>query len=121
MRILRIFVKRTPRPYIVGATPLPRPLMKKKFVCCMAFCLAASLASPGQTSQAAAYRAQRLQRVEATTIEVGGRPGEAPVRLSLAELMKTYAVPGLSLVVIESYKIVDTKAYGVIEPGPRSR
>jgi CubicO group peptidase (beta-lactamase class C family) len=93
--------------------------MKKKFVCSMAFCLAASLASPGQTSQAAAYRAQRLQRVEATTIEVGGRPGEAPVRLSLAELMKTYAVPGLSLVVIESYKIVDTKAYGVIEPGSK--
>ena len=61
----------------------------------------------------------RLQRVETTTIEVGGRPGDAPVRLSLAELMKTYAVPGLSLVVIENYKIVDTKAYGVIELGSK--
>lgn len=61
----------------------------------------------------------RLERVESTTIEVGGRPGDAPVRLSLAELMKTYAVPGLSLVVIENYKIVDTKAYGVIEQGSK--
>jgi CubicO group peptidase (beta-lactamase class C family) len=113
-----------PRPYIgrkdkVGAISLARPLMKKKFVCTMAFCLATSLASPGQTSPAAADRAQRLQRVETTTIEVEGRPGESPVRLSLAELMKIYAVPGLSLAVIENYKIVDTKAYGVIEPGSK--
>ena len=61
----------------------------------------------------------RFQRVESTTIEVDGRPGDAPVRLSLPELMKTYAVPGLSLVVIENYKIVDTKAYGVIEQGSK--
>jgi CubicO group peptidase (beta-lactamase class C family) len=122
VRILRIFVRRLPRPHIgrrdkdmVGEKPHTPP-MTRKFLCTMAFCLAASLASLGQTSPAAVDRAQRLQRVEAAAIEVGGRPDEAPVRLSLAELMKTYAVPGLSLAVIENYKIVDAKAYGVIEP-----
>ena len=30
--------------------------------------------------------------------------------------MKTYNVPGLSIAVIENYKIVDAKAYGVIAP-----
>jgi CubicO group peptidase (beta-lactamase class C family)/predicted transcriptional regulator YdeE len=42
------------------------------------------------------------------------------LRLSLAELMKTYNVPGLSIAVIENFNIVDTKAYGVIEPGSRT-
>lgn len=59
----------------------------------------------------------RLQRVEETAFELAGKPGEAPLRLSLAELMKTFNVPGLSVAVIENYKIVDVKAYGVIGPG----
>jgi CubicO group peptidase (beta-lactamase class C family)/predicted transcriptional regulator YdeE len=59
----------------------------------------------------------RLARVEALAVELPGRAGEAPLRLSLAELMKTYNVPGLSIAVIENFKIVDAKAYGVIAPG----
>jgi len=59
----------------------------------------------------------RLRRVEETTVELPGEPGKAPLKLNLAELMKLYNVPGLSLAVIENYKIVDTKAYGVIAPG----
>lgn len=59
----------------------------------------------------------RLQRVEATAVELPGKSGAAPLRLSLAELMKTYNVPGLSLAVIENFKVVDVKAYGVIAPG----
>ncbi len=50
-------------------------------------------------------------------IELEGKPGEPPLRLSLAELMKAYNAPGLSVAVIENYKIVDVKAYGVIEAG----
>jgi len=59
----------------------------------------------------------RLQAVEETAFELPGKTGEAPIRLSLAELMKTFNVPALSVAVIENYKIVDVKAYGVIEPG----
>lgn len=59
----------------------------------------------------------RLRRVEEIAVELPGGPGEAPLRMSLAELMKTYNVPGLSIAVIENYKIVDAKAYGVIAPG----
>jgi len=58
-----------------------------------------------------------LQRVEQIAFEMPGKPGEAPVRMSLAELMKTFNVPGLSVAVIENYKITDVKAYGVIAPG----
>ncbi len=59
----------------------------------------------------------QLQRVEETAFELSGKPGEAPLRLSLAELMKTFNVPGLSVAVIENYKVVDVKAYGVLGPG----
>lgn len=62
-------------------------------------------------------RVARLRRVEETAVELQSEPGKVPLRLSLAELMKLYNVPGLSLAVIENYKIVDTKAYGVIAPG----
>jgi len=59
----------------------------------------------------------RLQRMEARVIELPDEAGRPPLQLSLSDLMKTYRVPGFSLAVIENYKIVDAKAYGVIEAG----
>lgn len=80
-------------------------------------------ASTGRLRNAAAVRGTmadrsvRLQQVEKMAVELPGTQGEAPLRLSLAELMKAYNVPGLSIAVVENYKIVDTKAYGVISAG----
>jgi CubicO group peptidase (beta-lactamase class C family)/predicted transcriptional regulator YdeE len=66
---------------------------------------------------AVADRSARLQQVEAMVVELPAQPGEVPQRLSLAELMKAYNVPGLSIAVVENYKIVDAKAYGVTSAG----
>lgn len=76
----------------------------------VAVCAAAKRSAKPESTSA------RLQRVEETAFELPGKPGEAPIRLNLAELMKTFNVPGLSVAVIENYKIIDVKAYGVIEP-----
>jgi CubicO group peptidase (beta-lactamase class C family)/predicted transcriptional regulator YdeE len=65
----------------------------------------------------AADSSARLRRIEANAIEVPVPLGEAPFKLSLAELMKTYNVPAVSIAVIENFKIVDAKAYGVVSPG----
>jgi len=59
----------------------------------------------------------RLQRIEQIAVELPAEPGQSPTRLSLPELMKAFNVAGLSIAVIENYKIVDVKAYGVIAPG----
>ncbi|HKF06036.1 MAG TPA: serine hydrolase [Candidatus Sulfotelmatobacter sp.] len=59
----------------------------------------------------------RLQHIEAKVVEVPDEQGKPPLQLSLAQLMKTYNVPALSLAIVENYKIVDAKAYGVIEAG----
>lgn len=72
---------------------------------------------PAKSRSKAASASARLQRVEETAFELPGKAGEPPVRLNLSELMKTFNVPGLSVAIIENYKIVDAKAYGVIEPG----
>jgi hypothetical protein len=45
------------------------------------------------------------------------KKGEPPVQLDIEKLMKLYNVPGLSVAVIEDYKIAWVKSYGVTEPG----
>ena len=59
----------------------------------------------------------KLERVEKVTAVVQGTAGTAPTQLSLAELMKLYNIPGLSVAIIENYKIVEAKGYGVTEVG----
>jgi CubicO group peptidase (beta-lactamase class C family) len=62
-------------------------------------------------------QSEKLQRIEATAAEVPAAAGETPLRLSLASLMRAYNTPGMSIAVIEKYKIVEAKGYGVIEVG----
>ncbi len=59
----------------------------------------------------------RQERVEngIEPVEIGN--GQAPIKLSLAELMKIYKDPGLTVAVIDGYKIAWTKAYGTTELG----
>ena len=75
-----------------------------------------AIGGPGRTAARPATSV-RLQRVEQIAFELPGKAGEAPLRMSLPELMKTFNVPGLSIAVIEDYKITDVKAYGVTAPG----
>jgi len=61
--------------------------------------------------------AARIQRVENGIPPISLGENEPPLRLNLQELMKIYKVPGLSVAVIDNFKIVWTKAYGVTEAG----
>ena len=80
--------------------------------------LLASVLGAGAAEKAAKPEVSaRLQRVEANVVELPSGPGEAPLRLSLPELMKVYNVPAVSIAVIENYKVVDAKAYGVVSAG----
>lgn len=80
----------------------------------MSLCLVSIACAIAQTQSG------RLQRIEADAADVQGPAGAAPVRLSLPDLMKAYNVPGMSIAVIENYKIVGAKGYGVIEAGSKS-
>ena len=78
-------------------------------------------ASFGQTAKEGAASSSdaktRRERIEngIAPIELGG--GQPPLKLSLADLMKAFNVPALSVAAIDGYKIVWVKAYGVTELG----
>ena len=59
----------------------------------------------------------RQERIENGIAPVELGSGQAPLKVGLAELMKAYNVPALSVAVIDGYKIAWAKAYGVTELG----
>lgn len=59
----------------------------------------------------------RIERIRHAIEPIETVKGEPPVSLDIEQLMKLYNVPGLSVAVIEDYKIAWTKSYGVTEPG----
>ena len=62
-----------------------------------------------KSSEEAKARQERIEN-GIVPLELGG--GQAPLKLSLAELMKAYNVPALSVAVIDGYRIAWAKAYG---------
>src|SRR5262245_50475526 len=56
---------------------------------------------------------ERMQKIEATAVDISMGDKE-PLRLSLAQLMKLYNVPALSVAVIEDFKVAWAKGYGTI-------
>lgn len=66
------------------------------------------------TSPQAASQEERIQKIEATAIDIPMGDKE-PLRMSLAQLMDLYKVPALSIAVIEDYKVAWAKGYGTIE------
>jgi CubicO group peptidase (beta-lactamase class C family) len=83
-------------------------------------CLVA-LAS-GQTARAKGHPdtapvEQRIARVENDFPPISLGENEPPLRVNLQKLMEVYKVPGLSVAVVDNFKIVWAKAYGVTEAG----
>ncbi len=59
----------------------------------------------------------RIQKIAATVLEIPMGEKEPPLKLSLAQAMKAYNVPGISVAVIDNYQIVWAKGFGVIGTG----
>jgi CubicO group peptidase (beta-lactamase class C family) len=87
------------------------------FVFSSAVQLAAQTKPSADSSQKAGDQEERIHRVVATLVGLPMGEGQAPLRMDLLQLMKLYNVPGLSVAVIDDYKIVWAKGYGVIETG----
>jgi CubicO group peptidase (beta-lactamase class C family) len=73
--------------------------------------------SVGQDSRPSSASAERIQRVESQMPPVSLGHDVPPLRLNLAGLMKLFNVPGVSVAVIDDYRIAWAKGYGVIEAG----
>jgi CubicO group peptidase (beta-lactamase class C family) len=75
-----------------------------------------AIASTAQTANTTAKStpvAERIQRVESGIASIPTKDGM--LQLDLPQLMQTFRVPGLSIAVIDDYKIAWTKGYGTTE------
>jgi CubicO group peptidase (beta-lactamase class C family) len=82
----------------------------------------ATVSAQTATSQAKASDtskdlAQRIERVENGFPSISLGENEPPLQVNLQKLMEVYKVPGLSVAVIDNFKIVWAKGYGVTEAG----
>jgi CubicO group peptidase (beta-lactamase class C family) len=68
-------------------------------------------------AQSSSELAARIQRVENGIPPIPLSDTAPPVQLSLEQWMNLYKVPGLSVAVIDNFKIAWAKGYGVAEPG----
>ena len=97
-----------------------------KITTLMAMAVAGSLANPAYGQGAKSEQKgnedvkSRQERVENGIEPVDLGNGQAPAKLSLAELMKAFKDPGLSVAVIDGYKIAWVKAYGTTELGGKA-
>ena len=73
--------------------------------------------TPAAPQSHSAAQDAHIERIEAKAIDVSLDPKEPPLQLSLQKLMEVYKVPGFSIAVIDDYKIVWAKAYGVTDVG----
>src|SRR6266852_4019619 len=97
-----------------------RPLFLKFFmslVCLAVANGAQTVTSQATTKEASADLAQRIERVENGIPPISLGENEPPLRVNLRKLMEAYKVPGLSVAVIDNFKIVWVKGYGVTESG----
>jgi CubicO group peptidase (beta-lactamase class C family) len=61
-----------------------------------------------------------IQLLEAKAVDLRAGANEPPLQLGLQKLMELYKIPALSIAVIDNYKIVWAKAYGMMDAGSNS-
>ena len=61
---------------------------------------------------------ERIRHVETGLVSIPMGEGQAPLQFNLQPLMEALKVPGLSVAVIDDFKLAWAKAYGVTEAGP---
>lgn len=61
-----------------------------------------------------------IQRIEAKAVDLKLNENDPPLQMSLQQLMELYKIPAFSIAVIDDYKIVWAKAYGVTDPGGKT-
>jgi CubicO group peptidase (beta-lactamase class C family) len=64
-------------------------------------------------NQASGSLEQRIARVENAIPPIPVGENEPPLQFNLQKLMEVYKVPGLSIAVVDNFKVVWAKGYGV--------
>src|ERR1700739_4199428 len=73
--------------------------------------------SPASSQTIAENQRARVKNIETDMVEVSVNASEPPLQMSLQKILDLYKVPGFSIAVVDDYKIVWAKAYGVTDAG----
>src|SRR5260370_38687442 len=79
-----------------------------------------TLAGALAAAQATSARPSRELAPSTVVVNLPMGQKQAPLEMTLQQLMHTFNVPGLSVAVIEKHKIAWAKGFGVTEPGGRA-
>ena len=96
-----------------------RPLARFVLVFALVLCLSVSTfaQSKSQAAQKDSALSARIQRVENGIAPIPLRASEPATPLNIEKLMALYRCPGLSVAVIDNFKVAWAKGYGVTEAG----
>jgi CubicO group peptidase (beta-lactamase class C family) len=86
-------------------------------VCTVSSASAQAAKGEAKTNNASAPLEQRIERVENGIPPIPLGENEPPLQVNLQKLMEVYKVTGLSVAVIDNFKIAWAKGYGVTEAG----
>lgn len=89
--------------------------MKRAILLFAASLLCVTLRAASQTKPA--DQEAHIQRIEAKAVDLSLDANEPPLQLSLQKLMELYKIPAFSIAVIDDYRIVWARAYGVTDAG----
>jgi CubicO group peptidase (beta-lactamase class C family) len=88
------------------------------FICCVILTAAISLPAQNAAPKNSSVGVdERIRRVENGIPPFPLGPDQPPLQLTLPQLMDAFKVPGLSVAVVDDFKIVWAKPYGVTEAG----
>lgn len=75
----------------------------------------------GATAQSKSDDQQaHIQHIEVKAVDLKLNESDPPLQMSLQQLMELYKIPAFSIAVIDDYKIVWAKAYGVTDAGGKT-
>lgn len=86
----------------------------------LSFTVFVSALPDSKSDQNASDLNARIQRVEEGIPSISLGDGELPLQLDVRRLMELYKVPALSVAVVDNFKLVWAKGYGVTETGGKT-
>src|SRR5271167_5095711 len=96
---------------------------KRLLLATISLVLAGAISLPAQNAapkNSSATNEERIHRVENGIPPIPLGPDQPPLQFTLQQLMDVFKVPGLSVAVVDDFKIAWAKPYGVAEAGTTS-
>jgi CubicO group peptidase (beta-lactamase class C family) len=91
--------------------------LRNKIATLLSAVVSVSLAPAARPQSNPPDQQARVQKIESQAVDVSWAPNQPPLQLTLQQVMDAFRVPGMSMAVIDDFRIAWAKAYGVTDAG----